>query len=164
MDSWAQNDKLFFSELKSGYEWQFIPAMFFKLQGFSVEVPELTIRSNIDEADKWIESKDLIVNGYHIECKSRNEEFTNSGDYPYDTCFIDTVSGYDAKTIKPLAYIIISRKTGSMLCIQSESNHGWKVEEKFDHVRKIRERFYTCQKNRLHPMSKLNAYILSIST
>jgi len=162
MDSWAQNDTLFINELKAGYQWQYIPAIFFKLNGLSVEIPELTIRDNISEADKWLESKDLIVNGYTIECKSRNEEFTNKTDYPYGTCFVDTVSGYDAKTIKPIAYIIISRKTGSMLCIQSSDNSSWGIEEKFDHVRKIREKFYTCGSNRLHPLSKLTNYIKAI--
>lgn len=136
-----------------------MPALFFRLQGFQVEIPELKIRSSIKEANKWINSSDLIVNGAVIEVKSRNESFTSKLDYPYETVFVDTVSGYDAKETKPLAYIIISRPTGVMLCLKTLSAKGWKIESKFDRVRKIRENFYVCEPKRLQTLNFLTSFL-----
>lgn len=146
MVTWSQNDELFFSELKAGHEWQKLPALFFKLNGLQVDIPELKIRANIKEASKWKDSEDLKVNGQIIEIKSRNEAFTSAESFPYETIFVDTVSGYNAKTIKPTAYIMVSRKTGGMLALPSLSADGWKIEEKFDRTRRIRESFYVAEK------------------
>lgn len=146
MTSWSKNDELFFSELKAGHDWQKLPALFLKLNGLNVEVPDLTIRSSIKEASKWKDTADLTVNGYIIEIKSRNEAFTSAASFPYDTIFVDTVSGYKAKSIKPLAYVMVSRKTGGMLALFSASSDAWKIEEKFDRVRRIKESFYVAEK------------------
>ncbi len=67
MQSWSQNDTLFFEELKQGHNWQNYPALFLSLQGFKVEMPNLSIRENIQEADKYKNSADLIVNGKILE-------------------------------------------------------------------------------------------------
>lgn len=157
--SWSQNDALFFKELKEGYQWQQMPALYFQLRGLSVEVPELKIRSSIKEASKWINTPDLLVNGHVIEIKSRNESFTSGNDYPYPTVFVDTVSGYEAKETKPLAYVIISRPTGSMVVLKTLSSKGWMVESKFDHVRKIKEDFYVCKPKHLQTLDILVSYI-----
>lgn len=156
---WNQNDKLFFSELRNGFNWQSLPALFFKLHGLNVEMPELKVRSSIDEAHNWLSETDLIVNGHFIEIKSRNESFTTPKSFPYDTIFIDTVSGYDAKEKKPTAYIMISRPTGSMLCIRADKSNGWTVERKFDHVRKIWDDFYLAPRKRLQTLDALLKFI-----
>lgn len=157
--SWKNNDELFFKELKEGHQWQQLPALFLKLHGLSVEVPELKIRSSIKEANRWINAPDLLVNGYVIEVKSRNESFISGSTYPYETVFVDTVSGYNAKEIKPLAYIIISRPTGAMVVLKTLSSKGWNIESKFDHVRKIKEDFYVCKPKHLQTLDVLISYI-----
>ena len=159
MTSWGDNDKLFFSELKNGFDWQSLPALFFKLHGLNVGMPSLKIRSSIKDAHNWLNEPDLIVNGHHIEIKSRNESFTTPRSFPYSTVFIDTVSGYDAKKKKPTAYIMISRPTGNMLCIRAGSSNGWTVEHKFDHVRKIWDDFYLSPKERLQTLDVLLQFI-----
>lgn len=156
---WKNNDELFFSELKQGHQWQQLPALFFKLHGFQVEMPELTIRSSIKEAGRWKDTPDLIVNGHIIEVKSRNEIFTSGDSFPYETAFIDTVSGYDAKVIKPLAYVFVSRPTGAMLVLKTNSSKGWAVESKFDHIRKIQENFYLCKRKHLQNINVLVSFI-----
>ena len=144
--SWKHNDDLFFKELKEGHAWQELPATFFRLHGLSVEIPELKVRESIDQAEQWISTVDLIVAGRKLEIKSRNEIFTSPMSFPYDTVFVDTVSGYDAKNPKPLAYIMISRPTGAMLCLKANNSNGWNIEKKFDNVRKIHDDFYMCKK------------------
>lgn len=161
--AWSTNDALFFKELKEGHNWQYLPATFFHLSGLQVEIPELRIRSSIQEAQKWKDSADLIVQGQLIEVKSRNERFITPESFPYSTIFIDTVSGYDAKKIKPLAYVMISRITGSMLAMRSTSNKGWMIESRWDHVRKIHDDFYVGSKNNLQTLDILVSYIKKVS-
>lgn len=159
MTSWSQNDELFKKELLAGHAWQELPATFFKLHGFEVQTPELKIRESITEASKWLDSTDLIVEGFKLEVKSRNEIFTSAQSFPYETALVDTVSGYDGKIEKPLAYIMISRPTGSMLCLKAESSQGWTVQKKFDHVRKIEDQFYLCDRKLLQPINVLVSFI-----
>lgn len=158
---WKDNDELFIKELKAGHQWQNLPALFFKLHGLEVEIPELTIRTSIKEAGKWKDAPDLIVNGHIIEVKSRNEIFTSPDSFPYETAFVDTVSGYDSKKVKPLAYVFISRPTGAMLVLKTNSAKGLTVESKFDHVRKIQENFYVCKRKHLQNINLLVSFIKS---
>jgi hypothetical protein len=140
--NWSENDDLFFSQLKEGFEWQKLPKLFFELHGLKVEMPELTIRDSIKDAGAYMSSKDLIVNGHIIETKSRNEAFTYPLSFPYRTLFVDTVSGFDGKKVKPLAYVFISRPTGCMICLMTSTFSSWTIEEKFDRVRGITDKFY----------------------
>jgi hypothetical protein len=146
MSKWSENDDLFFSQLKEGFEWQKLAKLFFELQGLRVEMPELTIRDSIENAVAYISSKDLIVNGETIETKSRNESFTYPLSFPYKTLLVDTVSGFDGKKTKPLAYVFISRPTGSMICLMSETSNQWQKEKKFDRIRKITDEFYVADR------------------
>lgn len=157
---WAQNDTLFKKELEIGHAWQDLPATFFRLHGFSAEVTELKFRESISEASKWLDSADLIINNFFIlEVKSRNETFTSPQSFPYQTALVDTVAGYDGKSEKPLAYIMISRPTGAMLCLRSGSSQKWTKQKKFDNVRKIECEFYLCDKKMLQPLDVLVNYI-----
>lgn len=146
MTSWSENDDLFFSQLKEGFEWQKLPKLFFELHGLPVEMPDLTIRDSIQNAGDYMSSKDLIVNGYPLETKSRNESFTYPLSFPYKTILVDTVSGFDGKKNKPLAYVFISRPTGSMICLMSDTIGQWQKEKKFDRVRRIYDEFYVTDK------------------
>lgn len=155
MTQWAENDELFISELKKGHQWQTLPQVFFQLQGLKVEMPDLSVRSNIAEAGHWINTTDLIVEGNPLEVKSRDEAFTAPDTFPYSTIIVDTVAGFDAKKEKPIAYIMISRKTGCMLALASNSQSQWEIQERFDHVRKITDKFYFASTSLLRPLNTL---------
>lgn len=152
---WKENDELFFSELKTGHAWQSLPALFFRLNKLHVEIPQLSIRENIEQADQWIQTVDLIVEGVHLEVKSRNESFTSPATFPYDTILVDTCKSYDTKTKKPMAYIMISRPTGAMLALPSVKPDKWTTCLKYDRVRKIRDKFYLAPRELLRPMDVL---------
>lgn len=154
--NWKSNDALFFKELREGYEWQKLVATHFEKNGFTVKMPELTIRDSFEKASEYIDTKDLIVDGHIIEVKSRREHFTSSKDFPYRTIFVDTVLGYDSKITKPLAYIMVSRETKAMLCLPSYNKPDyWTQETRFDRVRKINETFYMAPKNKLRSLDEL---------
>ena len=152
--TWSENDELFIKELKEGHEWQSYPALFFKLHGLKVEMPKLTIRENISEADKWKDSFDFIIEDLPFEHKSRNIEFTCPQDYPYDTVFIDTVKGWDQKAIKP-SYIFTSKTTGCMLWLPAMYSEKFTKVTKFDRVRNINEEFYVIDPKYLQHISTL---------
>lgn len=159
---WSENDKLFKQELESGYKWQKLPALYFELLGFSVSIPDLSVRESIKDAKNWLNSVDLFVNDYPIEIKSRNEIFTSPDSFPYKTIFIDTVSGWLGKINKPIAYIMVSRKTGSMLWIDTKDYEDkWLVETKIDRVRGIRESFFTVDRGELKSLDSLVTLINS---
>ena len=120
MTEWAQNDALFFRELREGHAWQMLPALYFRLRGLKVEMPALTVRESIEDAGRWRNSFDLRVNGHVIEVKSRGETFFDR--FPYESVIVDTVAGYRAKDPKPTAYLMISRPTGAM--VGPRSGHG----------------------------------------
>jgi len=154
--NWRDNDALFFKELREGYEWQKLVAAYFEKSGLNVQMPELTIRDSFEKAGEYIDTKDLLVNGYVIEVKSRREGFTTAKSFPYDTIFVDTVLGYDSKVTKPLAYVMVSRETKAMLCLPSYSKPDyWTQETRFDRVRKINETFYMAPKNKLRSLDAL---------
>lgn len=152
---WSENDTLFKKELEEGQAWQNHVGNFLRLSGLDVHIPPLTVRESIKEAGKWSDSKDLIVKDQVIEVKARNERFTIPESFPYDTIFVDTVSGYEAKKVKPIAYINISKQTGSMIALPSTSSIGWLTENRFDHVRKIYDDFYLAPKMRFHVIDVL---------
>jgi hypothetical protein len=152
---WSENDELFKKELMEGHDWQSFPALFFQLHKLKVEIPALSIREHISEADKWKDSFDLIVEGIPLENKSRNEEFTCSADFPYHTIIVDTVKGYDIKTIKPFGYIMVSKPTGCLLWLPSLYSNKWTKETKFDNTRKINDEFYVCETKYLQHINTL---------
>lgn len=157
---WSMNDNLFKELLSRGHAWQALPYMFLTLNGFTVEMPELSIRDDITQAGAWIESCDLIVNNDAIiEVKSRDFAFTSSTDWPSNRlpAFVDTKKKWDAKQEKPFGYIFISTKTGSMVstCATYEASRRWSTVEQFDRIRKIKETFYTVTAEHLVSMDKL---------
>lgn len=153
---WSENNELFIKELSDGFAWQTLPMLFFKLHGFDVEMPELEIREeSIKNASKYFNSKDLLVNGKRIEIKSRKEKFTSPDSFPYPTAMVDTVKKFNGREDKPVAYIMISRDTGSMLWVDATRNSDWEIIERFDNTRKFNEKFFVVKKEKLLTMNLL---------
>lgn len=137
-----------------------LPYVFLKLQGFDVDMPDLKVRKNISEAGEYRDSYDLhLSETIFVEVKSRPMVFTTPNSWPYRTAFVDTISKWDRKTIKPFAYIFTSRATGAMLATRGdeeakkarwgESLHRW------DNVRKIYEDFYIVDRKYLYHLNHL---------
>ena len=156
MTTWSKNDELFKKELKEGYAWQELPALFFKLNGFIVDMPELTIREgSIKNAAPFFNTLDLKVNNKRIEVKSRKETFTSPESFPYDTTIVDTVKKFNKREEKPFAYIMISRFTGCMLWVDCATKDEWQIVEKFDKTRHFPEKFFVIEKSKLKSLDSL---------
>lgn len=159
---WSRNDELFFDELRSGHHWQYMAALYFALHDLPVAMPDLSIRDGgIENAGSYLHTFDLRVCGHRVECKSRNERFTNPNDFPYPDAFVDTVHKYNARprAARPLAYVFISRPTGAMLCVQGRVPTQWKRVRRFDRVRLIDEEFYACPREQLRSLDVLITHI-----
>ncbi len=156
---WSQNDTLFKSLVAEGHSWQALPYIFLNLQGFDVDMPDLTIRKDISEAGQWLETYDLRVGELLIEVKSRPFVFTSPRDWPKNRlpAFVDTTKKWRAKTIKPFAYIFISKPTGGMVatCSLAGAKGRWKKVRRWDRVRQFSEEFYAVEAQNLVRMDTL---------
>ena len=102
-------------------------------------------RKNISEIKKYTaNSKDLLIKGWPFEVKSRNVYFTSPDDWPekFWPMFLDTVSGFESKKIKPVGYIFISQQTGALMAASTANRKGWEIQKRFDRERKITDNFY----------------------
>lgn len=130
------------------------------LQSFGV--PEVTVPPFLDWANNPMEQleitkneKDLLVDDLVIEVKSRNVKFQDMDDFRYATVMVDTVYGWQQKTIKPFAYIIVSQITGGLFVIPGSSQPDWTIEEYYDPARDITDKFYLTTKKHCRPFLEL---------
>lgn len=158
---WSENDELFKSLVTEGHSWQSLPLLFLRLSGLNAEMPDLTIREDITSADEWLETYDISCNGKLLEVKTRPFVFTSPGDWPQSRlpAFLDTTKKWRAKTIKPFAYIFVSKPTGAMVatCALAGAEVRWGKVRRRDHVRNFVEEFYTVGQEHLVTMDKLVA-------
>jgi len=146
--AWFANDELFQKELIKGILWQLYVAERFRQLGCDVDHMDISLKAGpVTDRERFINSKDLIVNGQVIEVKSRNQAFTCADDFPFSTLFIDTKDGFDKKVDKPVLYVCVSQNTGGMCALNvADTYKHWVVEKTWDSVRKIKLTAYACRK------------------
>lgn len=157
---WFKNDALFRRELEVGHKWAAIVADRLNEEGVPAELTPLAWRDSIDDRHQFSNETDITILTHHgllgIESKSRNLHFTDDPlTYPYSTAFVDTVSGWDRKTVKPIAVVFTSQKTRQMLALPSKSSNVWTTEYTFDRVRKIYDWWYEAPSSTLLPFQVL---------
>lgn len=153
------------SAMQAGHAFNKIVAMRLKNEGIEAEVPEFSFASSKEEIkDYTLNDKDVIVGDTVIEVKSRNLAFSDDpSTFPYDELIIDTVSGYEAKEPKPIAYVMVSQKTGGMFIVPTTFSNAWKIERKYDRDRKHEDDFYLSDKGLGRPFSQLVSKLKAIN-
>ncbi len=153
------------SAMEAGHKFNEIVAMRLKEFGVMAEVPEFSFaQSKAEIRDYTLNDKDVIVGDNVIEVKSRNLAFTDDpSTFPYDDLIVDTVSGYEAKEPKPIAYVMVSQKTGGMFVIPTAFSKSWRVERKYDRDRKHEDDFYLTNKRFGRPFSQLVSKLKEIA-
>jgi hypothetical protein len=135
-------------------------------RGVRCVAPDVKIAKNNHERDEMTKfEKDIIFDWTDkcLEVKSSTREFTDDVlEYPFDSLFVDTVSGYDAKVEKPLAYVLISQKTRGIVCISPKTYDKWRKVNTFDRKREIMEWFYSAPKGVLQPFDSLVDHLIKI--
>ena len=127
--------------------------------GVNCEATEVKIARNNEERDQMTKfEKDIIFDWSDkcLEVKSSTRDFTDDiSTYPFSSLFVDTVSGFDAKAEKPVAYVLISQISGGIVCISPKPYDKWVKVNTFDRKREIMEWFYSAPKDVLIPFSTL---------
>jgi len=151
------------SAFRLGGHWATKVAERLRDSGVDCYAPEIQIATTAAERDFMTKhEKDIVFQWTDatIEVKSSTRNFTDIvEEYPYDSLFVDTVSGYDSKAIKPMAYAIISQQEEGIVCIPPSSYPTWTKVEAYDKHRKIHETFYSAPKESLVPFSILVDYL-----
>jgi hypothetical protein len=130
------------------------------LQSFDIDchVPELEIAKNEEDIRRMtVNEKDIILSdGRCLEVKSRNLYFDDDPtSFPYNELLVDTVSGYEAKAIKPLAYVFVSQKSKRMFALPAYTRDSWKITKKYDNKRKHEDKFYLATTDLCRPFAAL---------
>ena len=74
--------------------------------------------------------------------------------------FVDTVSGFEAKVVKPIAYVFVSHETAGMVCLSPKTKSSWQQVEAFDRKREITDRFYSVNKAKLQSFDSLVKWLI----
>ena len=161
---WINNEELFRKELATGSKWARYVAEQLNTLGINCYSPEMVVREDISQIEAFSkDDKDILFNlmDGNLEVKSRNLRFeSDSSSYPYQTAFVDTVSGWEAKTEKPLAVVLVSQKTSQMLVAPVSTEHLWSTTSLYDNVRGIHDTWWTIDKTLLRPIDELVEWLL----
>ncbi len=100
------------------------------------------------------------VGAVQIELKLRNLTFTEPGDWPHGTVFVDDLNGL-AKGTTPFAWVYLSQKTGEWvwLCVLDRDEH-WKEQVIWDGMRKFNVPTLVAPKRYLRHADELRAILL----
>lgn len=167
MSDWFDNDEVFFRELDVGHKWAEVVTGRLREHGVPAEQTDKVVREHVDDRHDFADEIDVQVhlpNGtFLIECKSRDLAFTNDpATYPFSTAFVDTVSGWERKTSKPRAVVLISQRTGALLVINVKATEAsWTTIRKFDRIRKINDQWLQAPKSRLSTFDWLVRFLQS---
>jgi len=149
---WFHNDGLFFAELEEGHRYTVEVGRRLRSLGIAVDIPALSKRETIKDRHLYHNEHDIVIPGspqFIIEVKSRKRDFNCAHDFPHETVFVDTVSGWDRKDPKPIAVVYISQITMGIAVIRGSTRRSWKIEEAFDPTRNITDHFYSVPRNLL---------------
>ena len=169
MIEWFDNDELFRQKLETGHRWARAVAERLQAEGIDARLTPLRWRNSIDDRHRFRNEQDVVVNTdegqYVIEVKSRDLDFDEEpSSYPYDTAYVDTVSGWDQKDREPTAVVLVSQLTGGMLVVPVRKTRAhWRKVRNFDRRRSISDWWYEVDKQFLKPMSDLISWLATRS-
>ena len=145
-------DDVFFRELEASAEYIQRVAQALRDAGVAVTAGQIVRRDNPSQIADFTRSEvdlRLAQSGLVLEVKSRSRSWTTNETFPFGTMFVDTVSGFNAKTILPLAYVCISQVSGAMSVVSTATREMWTQEYQLDEVRGVRDLYYACPKRNL---------------
>lgn len=129
--------------IKKGYQYNLMVAQKLISRGVpNVIVPPFEQWDGVSKEIITKEEKDITVGNLVIEVKCRNLKFNGLADFPYEKIIVDTVHGYDSKTIKPFAYVIVSEYTNECFVIPGGTFKYWTIASVYDNVRKTTDDCY----------------------
>lgn len=157
---WFDNDELFKKEMRTGHRYALLVGQRLKAAGLDAVVTEPTFRPTIEARHEYADEADITVGEHIVECKSRALLFEETSDsYPFTTAFVDTASGWNRKTHKPVAVVLVSQVTHGMLAVPAKTEAMWETQAAFDQKRGINDTWLACPRNLLRPMADLIGWL-----
>ena len=126
-----------------------------------VEVPEWSMHQNQAELEeKTRNEKDILVGNLYLELKTSSQVFNDIDDFPFTKIIVDTVHGFDSKTIKPFAYIHKSQKGSGIFVTPVASKPHWTIATVYDAKRQVEFEAYFVDKRYTRPFTELVEVLL----
>lgn len=158
---WYERDDDFRAELERGHQQATLVAEELRRSGLDVEQGPLRFRNTFEDRHDFSDEADLTVQhprhgSLLVEVKCRDVAFDDQpGSFPMPACIVDPVAKYDQKLRRRLAYVMVSRTTGSMLVVSTRSEYAWRQRDIFDPLRRFSEPVYLCPRSLLLPLDVL---------
>lgn len=149
------------ARMASGHSWNQRVGDYLREQGIACEVPDLQYATTEEEIARFsAEEKDIILwDGSVLEVKSQSREFTSEpSQYPWDDFIVDTI-GYYLKRVKPIAYVFVSKPTGAMLVLNTNTEASWWEQTITDGRDGIPSKSLISSKANLRTMAALIAHL-----
>jgi hypothetical protein len=150
VSDWLKNDKLFFEQLEIGHSWANYVAQKICERDISCYATQMEKRKNANDRFRFRSEKDILFNNMpgYLDVKANSYNFGDDPQtFPYKSPFVDTAHGWSKKPEKPLAVLLVSQQTGSIIVIPVSTEKMWVPIKKFDRIRKIEDTFLTIDKS-----------------
>lgn len=146
-----------------GHETNLLVARELVTWGVWVRCPSLKFASNSSEIAEFSRNeKDIETRAGVIEVKGQSRRFTGDPSaFPYPNQIVDTVESWESKVPKPIAYVFVSYETKQCLVLSTKSSPRWRVETKFDRLKKRTIDFLVVDKEHLLSMERLRTHLES---
>jgi hypothetical protein len=155
-------DDVFHSQVRDGHRWATHVAADLNRNNIACHATPLNIATTKAGVSDFLQEQDVVFEtqpGW-LEIKSRDLRFDeNPASFPYPTAFVDTCYGWDSKQQKPLAVVLVSKKTSYKLVVSVKTQSQWVKKSTFDTKRKITDTWYLVDRSLLRPYSDLVAFL-----
>jgi len=149
------------ARFRSGHDANEFVGNFLREQGVPCEVPDMKLAKTEEEIAEFTQNeKDIILeDGLVIEVKSQSRVFSGKPtEYGWPTLIVDTLGFYQKKQ-RPVAYVFLSKQTGEMLALNTNTHETWWRETITDRRDGIPSISLISDKRNLRTMDALIAHL-----
>ena len=146
------SEEFFKQQLLTGDYWAEQVAKAIREAGkYAVASPTEFAQNEAEREHFKVFDKDITLSDNRVlEVKSRDLSFTaDPASFPYETAFMDTVEGWAAKDVTPVAVAVVSQKTGAVLVAPVSKFDEWTRRTIFDGKRGFNVNVFECPRTLL---------------
>ena len=146
------SEEFFKQQLLTGDYWAEQVAKAIREAGkYAVASPTEFAETEAEREHFKVFDKDITLSDNRVlEVKSRDLSFTaDPASFPYETAFMDTVEGWAAKDVTPVAVAVVSQKTGAVLVAPVSKFDQWTKSTTFDRKRGFEVHLWNCPRTLL---------------
>ena len=147
MNKQTSADKNFIQSLESSIDAVFIVGRYFNSLGYDIQINATKTADLYEDRKGLADDGDLRADKGNrsllVEVKAREYDFTQRGDFPFDTIIVDNKDRFDQKKTTPNYYFSVSkdRKYIAVVDVQKTRKH-WTVAKKKCRPYNIEKSYY----------------------